>query len=158
MIKLIKNIFFDPWAKNVPTYSWWQLGVHSIPYDLPKKHYGPLSPGGEVPLPLAEMTPLYFFINFCPILSNKWPNFWYLRFLFQLNVFIGYIYHNYLLVWAKKEFCNFHILGIFWPYYKYSRIPVYFSLIKWRGTTSPPLPGTKVCDVFWKVIGCRKQS
>ena len=28
---------------------------------------------------------------------NKWSNFWYLRFLFQLNVFLGYICHNYLL-------------------------------------------------------------
>ena len=75
LIKLIKNIFFDPWAKNVPTYSWWQLGVHSIPYDLPKKHYGPLSPGGEVPLPLAELTPLYFFYQFLPYINPLWFKF-----------------------------------------------------------------------------------
>ena len=32
-----------------------------------------------------------FLINFCTILNNKWPNFWYLKILFELNVFIGYI-------------------------------------------------------------------
>ena len=47
-----KNVFFDPWAENGPTYSWWKLGVLSTPYDLPKKLYMPQSPGGEVP-PLA---------------------------------------------------------------------------------------------------------
>ena len=43
--KIDEKYFFDPWAKNVSMYSWWQLGVHSIPYDLTKKHYRPLSPG-----------------------------------------------------------------------------------------------------------------
>ena len=118
-------------------YSWWQLGVHSIPYDLPKNHYGPLSPGGRYLSPWRKWCIGIFQINFCPILSNKWPNFWYLRFSFQLNVFIGYIYHNYSLFLVKKEFCNFHILGIFLPYYKYARISVYFSLIK-RAEVPPP--------------------
>ena len=65
--KLIKLIyFFYPWAANVPMYSWWQLVVHSIPNDLPKKHYGPLSPGGEVPLPPDEMMHWNFSNQFLP--------------------------------------------------------------------------------------------
>ena len=33
----MKKKLFDPWPKNVQTYSWWKLGVLSTPYDLQKK-------------------------------------------------------------------------------------------------------------------------
>ena len=73
---------------------------------------------------------LCFFINFCTLLTYKWPIFRYLKFSFQLYKFIVYIYHIYHLFWAKKLFCHFHYFEIFWPNYKYPRIPVYFSLIE----------------------------
>ena len=66
--------------------------------------------GGRYLSPWPKWRHCIFFINFCPISSNKCPN--------------------------------------FWPYYKYSRIPVYFSLIKWAGVPPPPPPVTKVYNVF----------
>ena len=38
---------------------------------------------------LAQMMQLLFITIFSPILNNKWHNFWYLKFLFQLNMLIG---------------------------------------------------------------------
>ena len=40
---------------------------------------------------LSQNDAITFFIDFCTIIQYKWPNFWHLKFLFQLNVFIGYI-------------------------------------------------------------------
>ena len=45
---------FDPCAENVPTYSWWKLGVHSTPYDLPKKSYEPKK---------LKVTKFFFYLN-----------------------------------------------------------------------------------------------
>ena len=64
-----------------------------------------------------------FFINICTILNNKWPNFWYLKILFQLNVFIGCILHISYLIWVIKEFCHFSFFCIIvnnkWPNFWY---------------------------------------
>ena len=62
-----KKTLFDPWPKNVQTYSWWKLGVLSTPYDLQKNikdlcHWV----GGKVPHSLTEMTPLHFFHKLLP--------------------------------------------------------------------------------------------
>ena len=40
---------------------------------------------------LSQNDAIMFFTDFCTIIKYKWPNFWYLKFLFQLNVFIGCI-------------------------------------------------------------------
>ena len=40
---------------------------------------------------LSQNDAITFFIDFCTIIKYKWPNFWHLKFLFQLNVFIGCI-------------------------------------------------------------------
>ena len=47
--------------------------------------------GGGHKSPTVKMTLLRFFTHFCTIIKYKQPNFWYLKFLFQLNVFIGCI-------------------------------------------------------------------
>ena len=34
----ILHFFYPLWAKNTPMYSWWQLDMNFVPYDLSKKH------------------------------------------------------------------------------------------------------------------------
>ena len=46
---IIYIYFFKPWAENGPTYSQWQLGLHSTPYNISKKHYKVNYPGGAFP-------------------------------------------------------------------------------------------------------------
>ena len=46
-------MFSTLWAENVPSPSWWQLGVYFTPYDLPEKRIKPFSSEGEVHSPLA---------------------------------------------------------------------------------------------------------
>ena len=46
IILTILHIFSTLWAKNAPTYSWWQLDMNFVPYDLPKKHLKHNYPGG----------------------------------------------------------------------------------------------------------------
>ena len=40
---------------------------------------------------LSQNDAITVFIDFCTTIKYKWPNFWNLKFLFQLNVFIGCI-------------------------------------------------------------------
>ena len=40
---------------------------------------------------LSQNEAITLFTDFCTILKYKWPRFWYLKFLFQLNVSIGCI-------------------------------------------------------------------
>ena len=40
---------------------------------------------------LSQNDAIIFFTKFCTIIKYKSPNIWYLKFLFQLNVFIGCI-------------------------------------------------------------------
>ena len=38
---------------------------------------------------LSQNDAITFFTDFCTTIKYKWPNFLYLKFLFQLNLFVG---------------------------------------------------------------------
>ena len=62
--------------------------------------------------------------------NNKWPNFW----CFEVFISAKCIYRIYLaflyFILSKKKIFAIYIFCFFWPYYKYPRILVYFSLEK----------------------------
>ena len=46
IILTILHIFSTLWAENAPTYSWWQLDMNFVPYDLPKNISSKTTRGG----------------------------------------------------------------------------------------------------------------
>ena len=46
IILTILHIFSTLWAENAPTYSWWQLDMNFVPYDLPKNISNKTTRGG----------------------------------------------------------------------------------------------------------------
>ena len=71
-----------------------------------------------------------YYINFVLHLYNKWPNFW----CFEVFISAKCIYRIYLaflyFILSKKKIFAIYTFCFFWPYYKYPRILVYFSLEK----------------------------
>ena len=71
----------------------------------------------------------YVFYQILHKLSYKWPSFWYLKFLFQLNLFVGYISH----------FGGIELRNTSDFFYNMLLIYLYFKMPKWLSIWIPPL-------------------
>ena len=69
----------------------------------------------------------YAFLSIFTLMNYKWPNFWYLKCIFKLNVIIGCIYALFLFILSEPNMLTFFSS----PHYKYLGILIYFRLKKW---------------------------
>ena len=68
----------------------------------------------------------YVFMLIFTLMNYKWPNFWYLKCIFKLNVIIGCIYALFLFILSEPNMLTFFSS----PHYKYLGILIYFRLNK----------------------------
>ena len=108
---IIYIYFFDPWAENGPTYSQWQLGLHSTPYNISKKHYKVNYPGGAFPPWLLDYRDS-FYILYIQVFQKAlgricWNKFFQLLWMYSLKpiiaLFLGIVRFLYIYISLKKS-------------------------------------------------------